>query len=78
MVEDQSKSIVHGDRSFIAPLALTVFVWVFLMNSPGLPAGRPVRRHLPRLGIGRRTALPRRPDRRPERHAGHGAGRAGR
>jgi F-type H+-transporting ATPase subunit a len=33
MVEDQSKGIVHGDRSFIAPLALTVFVWVFLMNS---------------------------------------------
>jgi F-type H+-transporting ATPase subunit a len=33
LVEDQSKSIVHGDRSFIAPLALTVFVWVFLMNS---------------------------------------------
>jgi len=33
MVEDQSKSIVHGDRTFIAPLALTVFVWVFLMNS---------------------------------------------
>lgn len=33
MVEDQSKSIVHGDRSFIAPLALTVFIWVLLMNS---------------------------------------------
>lgn len=33
MVEDQSKQIVHGNRSFIAPLALTVFVWVFLMNS---------------------------------------------
>ena len=33
LVEDQSKAIVHGDRSFIAPLALTVFVWVFLMNS---------------------------------------------
>jgi F-type H+-transporting ATPase subunit a len=33
MVEDQSKAIVHGDRSFIAPLALTVFVWVLLMNS---------------------------------------------
>jgi F-type H+-transporting ATPase subunit a len=33
MVEDQSKSIVHGDRSFIAPLALTVFVWVAIMNS---------------------------------------------
>jgi F-type H+-transporting ATPase subunit a len=33
MVDDQSKGIVHGDRSFIAPLALTVFVWVALMNS---------------------------------------------
>ncbi|MES2127237.1 MAG: F0F1 ATP synthase subunit A [Pseudomonadota bacterium] len=33
LVEDQSKAIVHGDRSFIAPLALTVFVWVALMNS---------------------------------------------
>ncbi len=33
LVEDQSKQIVHGNRSFIAPLALTVFVWVFLMNS---------------------------------------------
>jgi F-type H+-transporting ATPase subunit a len=33
MVEDQSKAIVHGDRSFIAPLALTVFIWVLLMNS---------------------------------------------
>ena len=33
MVEDQSKSIVHGDRTFVAPLALTVFVWVFFMNA---------------------------------------------
>jgi F-type H+-transporting ATPase subunit a len=33
MVNDQAKNIVHGDRSFIAPLALTVFVWVFLMNA---------------------------------------------
>ena len=33
LVESQSKSIVHGDRSFIAPLALTVFVWVFFMNA---------------------------------------------
>ncbi|GAB3464650.1 F0F1 ATP synthase subunit A [Massilia terrae] len=33
LVEDQSKAIVHGDRSFIAPLALTVFVWVVMMNS---------------------------------------------
>ncbi len=33
LVEEQSKSIVHGDRTFIAPLALTVFVWIFLMNA---------------------------------------------
>ena len=33
MVNDQAKNIVHGDRSFIAPLALTVFVWIALMNS---------------------------------------------
>jgi F-type H+-transporting ATPase subunit a len=33
MVEDQSKAIVHGNRTFIAPLALTVFVWVTLMNA---------------------------------------------
>jgi F-type H+-transporting ATPase subunit a len=33
LVEDQSKAIVHGNRTFIAPLALTVFIWVFLMNS---------------------------------------------
>ena len=32
-VDDQVKGIFHGDRSFIAPLALTVFVWVILMNA---------------------------------------------
>jgi F-type H+-transporting ATPase subunit a len=36
MVESQSKSIVHGDRSFIAPVALTVFVWIFFMNAMDL------------------------------------------
>lgn len=33
LVDDQAKAIVHGDRSFIAPLALTVFIWVSLMNA---------------------------------------------
>ena len=33
MVDDQAKAIVHGNRTFIAPLALTIFVWVALMNS---------------------------------------------
>lgn len=32
MVNNQAKIIVHGDRSFIAPLALTVFCWVTVMN----------------------------------------------
>ena len=33
MVESQSKAIVHGDRRFIAPVALTVFVWILFMNA---------------------------------------------
>jgi len=32
-VDDQVKGIFHGDRKFVAPLALTVFVWVLLMNA---------------------------------------------
>ena len=32
-VDEQVKGIFHGDRSFIAPLALTTFVWVLLMNA---------------------------------------------
>jgi F-type H+-transporting ATPase subunit a len=35
MVDTQAKSLIHNEasRRFVAPLALTVFVWVFLMNS---------------------------------------------
>ena len=32
-VDEQVKGIFHGDRKFVAPLALTVFIWVVLMNS---------------------------------------------
>jgi F-type H+-transporting ATPase subunit a len=32
-VEEQAKGMVHGKLTFIAPLALTVFVWVSLMNA---------------------------------------------
>src|SRR5690606_20481602 len=32
-VHEQARSIVHGDIRMIAPLALTVFVWIFLMNA---------------------------------------------
>ncbi len=31
-VHEQARSIVKGDISYIAPLALTVFLWVVLMN----------------------------------------------
>jgi F-type H+-transporting ATPase subunit a len=33
MVDTQAKSIVHGDRTFIAPLALFVFFWIILLNT---------------------------------------------
>lgn len=32
MADTQSKAQIHGDRRFIAPLALTIFVWISLMN----------------------------------------------
>ena len=35
MVDGQAKAIIHNkeSRRFVAPLGLTVFVWIFLMNS---------------------------------------------
>jgi F-type H+-transporting ATPase subunit a len=38
MVDSQAKAIVHNaeSRKFIAPLALTVFIWIFLMNAMDL------------------------------------------
>lgn len=35
-INEQTKSICHGDIRFLAPLALTVFVWVLLMNAMDL------------------------------------------
>jgi len=34
MVENQAKGVIHneGSRKLVSPLALTVFVWIFLMN----------------------------------------------
>jgi F-type H+-transporting ATPase subunit a len=32
-VDQQVRDVYTGDRRFIAPLGLTIFVWVFLMNS---------------------------------------------
>jgi len=38
MVENQAKGIVHNaqSRKLVAPLALTVFIWIFLMNAMDL------------------------------------------
>ena len=46
-VDDRVKEVFHGDRRFLAPLALTIFCWVVLMNAmdllpidvPGMIAG---------------------------------------
>ncbi len=46
-IDTTVKEVFHLDRSFLAPLALTIFVWVFLMNAmdllpldvPGMIAG---------------------------------------
>ena len=35
-VDGQVKDVFHGNRKFIAPLALTIFLWVFLMNAMDL------------------------------------------
>jgi F-type H+-transporting ATPase subunit a len=35
-VNEQAKGMVHGKLTFIAPLALTVFLWVALMNAVDL------------------------------------------
>ena len=38
MVENQAKGIVHNanSRKLVAPLALTVFIWIFLLNAMDL------------------------------------------
>lgn len=35
-IDGQVKDVFHGDRRSIAPLALTIFVWVLLMNAMDL------------------------------------------
>ena len=38
MVDTQAKGIVHNanSRKFVAPLALTVFLWIFMLNAMDL------------------------------------------
>lgn len=35
-VDSQVRDVFHGDRRFIAPLALTIFMWVLFMNTVDL------------------------------------------
>ena len=35
-VDGQVKDVFHGDRSFLGPLALTIFMWVLFMNTMDL------------------------------------------
>ena len=35
-IDNTVKEVFHLDRSFLAPMALTIFVWVFLMNAMDL------------------------------------------
>ena len=66
MVDEQAKTLVKGNLKYVAPLALTVFVWVALMNAIDLLpvdllpwiAHHAVRRRVPAAAA----------DRRPERH----------
>ena len=32
-IDTQVKDVFHGNRSFVAPVALTIFMWVFMMNA---------------------------------------------
>ena len=65
MVDDQAKSIVHNAKSrlLVVPLALTIYIWVILMNSMDFPAGRSAA--VDRRARLRRRASPGRADRRP-------------
>ena len=50
-VDNQVKDVFHGDRRFLAPLALTIFMWVLFMNTLDL-----LPLDLPALNIARATA----------------------
>src|SRR3990167_5054696 len=57
-VDGAVKDSYHGDRRFIAPLALTIFVWVFLMNMMDLVPVDLLPRIFDRVGVGHFKAVP--------------------
>jgi F-type H+-transporting ATPase subunit a len=58
-VDDQVKNIYHGNRhSFIAPAAMTVFVWVLLMNAMDFLPIDVVAKALAAVGIEKWRSVP--------------------
>ena len=80
MVDAQAKGIVHNatSRKLVAPLALTVFVWIFLLNAMDLLPVDLLPWIWQRLQGKPRGLSARRADRRPVDHHGPVAGRADR
>jgi len=58
LVDDQAKALVSGDRRYAAPLALTVFCWVVLMNAIDLIPVDALPRVAGLLGLPRLRPLP--------------------
>ncbi len=58
-VDDQVKNIFHGDRHrFIAPAALTVFLWVFAMNAMDFLPVDILAKTLESIGVEKWRAVP--------------------
>ncbi len=58
LVDDQAKALVSGDRRYAAPLALTVFCWVTLMNAIDLVPVDALPRVASAIGLPRLRPLP--------------------
>lgn len=57
-VDGAVKDSFHGPRSFVAPLGLTIFVWVFIMNFMDLIPVDILPRGLSYMGVGHFRAVP--------------------
>ena len=73
MVADQAKGIVHSaeSRKFVAPVALTVFFWIFLMNSMDFLPVDLLPKHLAKCSVTEHAYLRVVPTADLERHPGH-------
>ncbi|OZB34481.1 MAG: F0F1 ATP synthase subunit A [Ferrovum sp. 34-44-207] len=58
MVQSQVKDVFHGDPGMVAPLALTIFVWVFVMNAVDLLPVDLIPHLMGEAGVGHWRAVP--------------------